>query len=747
MDISLAEVLSLTTKAKVDVFLKKVFGSDLTDAKLSEKDLKKNWTYVGGRPNNNSTISLLSEGERGLVERLTNSIDAVIEKNRTKFSVKNPTKSDDIISVAFPKFFKNKMQCIKKPEEPALDIDANVLLIANDGTSSKRTTFDVIDKGTGIVGKDFGNTILSLNSNNKVSQKQSYLIGAYGQGGSTALAFSEATIIISKKGGKYYFTIVKSVHIHEFKNISWVYLNPLEIKILDENKIDKIIIDNFVKSESGTIVRMIDTNITNNYIKKNITISGSLIDYLNIELFDVGVPVKLVDRRVVFKQETPHEAINVFGVKSVLKVSDKSVADGVVNVNIDGIGKVPVTFNIILPEKKEDWTDDAICKNTYKLFNPHVNETIIFTINGQRIYGIDSAWIKEKGANFLDYRLFVVVNLDYLGTERFKFITAARTNIVMTDTNEAIIRKIAAEIATNKTVMEYDNLISTQSVTMSLSSEEIQTIANELQDSYGDFFSSKESIDKHDNDELDPDGDDFNLSSAGQEFMDSEQNSIQDVEYFDEMKAFEITQDLSWFYNTEDVSIILVTKGNKLINQDALSFIRPVIDGKVTQPSNIIASNGFIQFKFASSSLEIGSHIIFFQYVVNNEIQITSNEFNFEIHFNNQVTGGKNNFNIKPTFDVKFVKGKELVVDILYDKSKDWASVFISLDSPQVKKIIGENNDKLKLQIRSPLVLYSLLYKTEYVKMTKEQKNFLALSYIRSLVPSLKKLMDKNIDE
>jgi len=42
---------------------------------------------------------------------------------------------------------------------------------------------------------------------------KNYLIGAFGQGGSTSLPFSFATIILSKFDNKYYFTIVKRVKI------------------------------------------------------------------------------------------------------------------------------------------------------------------------------------------------------------------------------------------------------------------------------------------------------------------------------------------------------------------------------------------------------------------------------------------------------------------------------------------------------------------------------------------------------
>ena len=65
-------------------------------------------------------------------------------------------------------------------------------------------TFEIYDAGIGINGNDFKKTILSLQALNKTSSAKNYLIGTYGQGGSTSLQFAKATVIFSKTNNKIF---------------------------------------------------------------------------------------------------------------------------------------------------------------------------------------------------------------------------------------------------------------------------------------------------------------------------------------------------------------------------------------------------------------------------------------------------------------------------------------------------------------------------------------------------------------
>src|SRR5262249_42311655 len=67
-----------------------------------------------------------------------------------------------------------------------------------DGGSKTRPQIMIRDRGIGLTGNQIPKTILSLGASNKIDKM--YLAGAYGQGGSTTLAFSsDATLFLSRR--------------------------------------------------------------------------------------------------------------------------------------------------------------------------------------------------------------------------------------------------------------------------------------------------------------------------------------------------------------------------------------------------------------------------------------------------------------------------------------------------------------------------------------------------------------------
>ena len=100
-----------------------------------------------------------------------------------------------------------------------------------------------------------------------------YLIGAFGQGGSTSLPFTHSQIIISKQEHKYYFTIIKPVQLQDYKNQSYVYLtiNDQIPEITFHSEAYDSYLDEFISTESGTLIRMIETDISREYRTNDIT--------------------------------------------------------------------------------------------------------------------------------------------------------------------------------------------------------------------------------------------------------------------------------------------------------------------------------------------------------------------------------------------------------------------------------------------------------------------------------------------
>ena len=298
MDYSLKDIIAIKTSTDVANYLKSHTGFSLNEKNITFENVAEHFRYVGDNASNYSTIHILKNGEKGVVERITNAIDAVLEKNSNLVS--NPVVASDIVSKAFPKWFENPVTPTGK--NSAGDASNAVQVVFNDG-SKNRPTIDIIDKGTGIMGVDFSKTILSLHGGNKINKSKSYLTGAFGHGGSTSLGFTNATLIISKCNGQYFFTIVKSCDFADSKLASYVYMidngnipvanNDI---VLDESIPNEIKM--FIDSESGTFVRMIELDASSEWKSSNI--GDHIFDYFNTELYNPCIPVKLIERRAVY---------------------------------------------------------------------------------------------------------------------------------------------------------------------------------------------------------------------------------------------------------------------------------------------------------------------------------------------------------------------------------------------------------------------------------------------------------------
>ncbi len=186
--------------------------TDILEVLTEDHEIR--WEPVGGRGNNQSTINMGTDPAAGLVERITNSIDAVLD-----LEWHNQGCPSDIESprVAVQKWFglqEGKLRLIKDASAKNIqELARRISVTLKDSEREEFPTVEIRDYGTGIKGEEFAKTILSLNDDNKIDKM--HQMGAYGQGGSTALSFNIFTIIISrpnkilKKGNSTSFSIVR----------------------------------------------------------------------------------------------------------------------------------------------------------------------------------------------------------------------------------------------------------------------------------------------------------------------------------------------------------------------------------------------------------------------------------------------------------------------------------------------------------------------------------------------------------
>jgi hypothetical protein len=145
---------------------------------------------VGGRENNYGSINIGSDPGYALIERVTNAVDAVIEREALRHQRK-PKKRSSPSSPreAVEEWFAvpgGRVCNVPIKQRQALADDVVIKLL--DSSTRSSPTIEIRDRGVGLTPAQVPMTILSLGEGNKIDKP--YLAGAYGQGGSTALAFS-----------------------------------------------------------------------------------------------------------------------------------------------------------------------------------------------------------------------------------------------------------------------------------------------------------------------------------------------------------------------------------------------------------------------------------------------------------------------------------------------------------------------------------------------------------------------------
>jgi hypothetical protein len=151
--------------------------------------------FLGDQEANWSSISSPADATSVLFERATNMFDAAIEmeaERRGMFGCSSPAEAAHAF-FGVPRIGVAELNGIARESLAKL---SHVVMLDSDD-SIHRPTIAFRDRGIGIFTADVPDTILSLQKSNKL--RKAYTHGVFGKGGSTACAFSDATVIVTRK--------------------------------------------------------------------------------------------------------------------------------------------------------------------------------------------------------------------------------------------------------------------------------------------------------------------------------------------------------------------------------------------------------------------------------------------------------------------------------------------------------------------------------------------------------------------
>jgi hypothetical protein len=266
------------------------------------------WHAFGNNPSNISTINLGTKPGRSLTERLTNAMDAILE-DRVPVNVPTPRSAREAAKQWFGRPITGPDEGLFKWSFSDHGYDRRIAVVVNSSGVETAPTIDVVDAGIGLSPEQFPGTILSLQSGNKIQKW--YLIGAFGQGGASALSFCEYAFIVSrhkdnpKVAG---FTIIKVLALNEqYKEDTYAYLAlkdaagnltvpscELELGPLSLYQPQKGL--KLPTLAQGTLVRHIAYQLP--YLEGSLSPTpGNLYHFLHCSMFDPLFPFRLFDLR------------------------------------------------------------------------------------------------------------------------------------------------------------------------------------------------------------------------------------------------------------------------------------------------------------------------------------------------------------------------------------------------------------------------------------------------------------------
>ena len=715
----LSKVLNLYTYEDVKNFVKE--NSAIAIDESSEYEI--NLIEDGFRPLNDNqmnagSIDLLEDGEKGIVERITNSIDSFIERTVVEKNIRAPKNVDSVIKKGFPEYHKSMKENYKLSSE----VKNKVFLVAQNGTKTNLPTIDVMDLGTGIHGSKFSDTILSLHSGNKTTKDKNHLIGAFGQGGSTSLSFCKATLIISKYQNIYYFTIVVRIHLKTLKNYTYFYFVKDKTVFEVENDLvnsDEKHINALLNSESGTLIRMIDMDMSLGLRQSAFTDPSKMMDYISTELFEISIPVTVIENRREFKSYGEKNLLrNIRGSKIKIHRSKnlfKREFSGSFEVKVES-DVLNVDYYAILPSKEDEWASDSAAKAVYKTFNHH-EKPIIFTVNGQYIDGEHFTKLKNKGLSFLNHRLIIHVKLDQLGNKKQGLFMSNRSKIKKSNYVNKLIDQVVYQASINSDILKLNTIISDKSIDRDIDID-VEGLEKELKDIYNELLTA----DKPKR---------FRPRSS----VKPRPQNLDDLnDYIDELVITNAKQE---FYKNETIRIILKTNANKFINKT--TKINGFINDKHYSDWEVSYMNGRIQYNI--QNLKPGEYNLnFISFGLGkdeSDIEVTSNLYSFFV-LDEKIPIEDQSKSRNLDIEIIKVKDKDYIIDISKNDSDKKILINVCLNNKLLDAIvIGKNSseiEQMKASLINPMALYALLLDDFYEKQDLDLKNKLLLDYCKTFI-------------
>jgi len=419
-----------------------------------------NWRPYGGTKGNYSSFeNQQSTAEGALMEKLTNSIDAILvrqslAKGIDPSSKDAPNTMEDAVSELFTDEEREK-------EHVSVFVDGE----------AKSPNIMIMDEGEGQEPDHFDNTLLSLQRGNKNSIK--FVQGKFNMGSTGAAVFCgkhKFQLIASKRhsvlsgSDEVGFTIVRK-HVrtdeeHETMKNTWYEYFVLENKIprFSCDSVDLFDDERFHYTQ-GTIVKMFNYKLS----KKSAAFQ-SLKEEINNHLYFPAFPIEVHETRKDFKQVKERNSImNVsYGNGNLLRGGISTKLDDILefkslknSVKSSVFGQAEIDVFVFKEEHKRE-------ANVYR-----GNKPIVFLMNGQVQYHLTTSFISnDLGFKLIKDHMVVSIDCTKLKKEFLDegFFMANRETIRDTEETRSFIQSITTFLKNNQALINLNKVRASKKV-------------------------------------------------------------------------------------------------------------------------------------------------------------------------------------------------------------------------------------------------------------------------------------------
>ena len=405
---------------------------------------QENWKPLGANRNNYGVVkNQQSSPIAALVEKITNSIDAILTKKCFEFGI-NPksNKAPESMDSAVKSFFPDSSNWDLKTNRRKQAEDIQIIA---DGKGPKSSKFDtsviIYDNGEGQDPSDFEDTFLSLLKGNK--NEVPFVQGKYNMGGSGSIVFcgkKKYQLIASKRhtgNGEFGFTIVREHLKQESDKTKETWYEYL----IYNDRIISFPIDELElglcnrKFTTGTVIKLYSYQFPKGYSAFSQDLNQSINEYI----YSPALPILTADTKERYPNNIVLENV-LYGLKRRLIAEKEDYIDDHFSDEFthERFGKFKVTCYVFKSKVK-----DYDIKNTKEYIRKRYfknSMSVLFSLNGQ-VHGHYKPEFITRTLKLNILRDYLLIHVDCTNMEynfRKELFMASRDRMKGGEENESL---------------------------------------------------------------------------------------------------------------------------------------------------------------------------------------------------------------------------------------------------------------------------------------------------------------------